>query len=108
MELSSAGAIGYENLAVSNVAVAFTLGKYRVQATTLPDLPQTARYALITVTGSSGIRITFDGTAPVAATTGHYIDSGGSMIIPGYQNIAKAQMIREVGDAVVQATFFGG
>jgi hypothetical protein len=62
-------------------------------------------YALISVSADA-IRYTMDGTAPVAATTGHLMAAGDSMMVSGKQAMMKLKMIRETGDALVAVTCF--
>jgi hypothetical protein len=66
-----------------------------------------ARCAFITVEATNGLRYTFDGTDPVASTTGHLLAGGGSITIYGYSNIKKLKMIRDGGtDAAIKVSYF--
>lgn len=108
METPYTPTMGMEKLTVSNSVKQLTFAKHTVQSSTAPDSRKCAKSVLISVEGY-GIRFTTDGTAPVAATTGHPAEAGATFTVNGYQNIVALKMIRETGsDATVTATYFGG
>jgi hypothetical protein len=97
-----------ENLTVSNSVAVLTPAKYKIQSSTVPPANKLAQYALITV-GGQALRLTMEGTAPVATTTGALLPANSNWLIGGYQNIAAAKMIRESGvDAPISVSYFGG
>lgn len=86
----------YEKLTVSNSVKTLTAAKYAGQ-----------QGCLITAEATNGLRYTFDGTAPVAATTGHLLAGGGTLRVVGKDLMANLKMIREGGsDAVIHVTCF--
>lgn len=108
-------AIGRQTLTVDATAggVGFTAANFsRVSTGTGANSGATldARCALITVDGdveTNDIRWTCDGTAPVAATTGHLLQAGDVLTLYGYGNILKFRAIREGGtNGTLQVTFF--
>jgi hypothetical protein len=99
--------IGYETIAVSNTALGLTPAKY----TRVANFGNgSARVALVTVIGTAGtndIRFTFDGTAPVALTTGHVLAAANdTLIIRGLGNITNFKMIRDGSDTNVTVSYF--
>lgn len=104
--------IGYETVTVSNTAKQLTEAKFTNYSLTGLAVPTdqalaNARCAFITVEATNGLRYTFDGTDPVAATTGHLLAGGGSLAIYGYTNIKNLKMIRDGGsDAAIQVSYF--
>lgn len=97
-------AFGHETLTVSSVVKTLTASKYEPTG----DLPQQIkpRTVLITV-HAQPLRYTFDGTDPVAATTGHYAAVGAEIFIGGYQNIKNFKAIRDgATDASIGVTYF--
>lgn len=99
-------AIAYESVTVSTTVKTLTVDKYRWVGGA-GELYE-AREILITAEATNGLRYTLEGTDPVASTTGHLLAGGGSVVIKGYQNIAKLKMIREgASDAVIKVTYFG-
>lgn len=106
--IPSAPCFATENLTVSTAVRVLTATKYRTQADTLPARDKLATSALITV-GAQALRLTMEGTDPVASTTGALLPANSNWLIQGYQNIAKAKMIRESGvDAPISVSYFGG
>jgi len=100
------GAIAYEALAVSTSVKVLTADKYRWVGANGEQVE--AREILLTVEATNALRYTLDGTDPVATTTGHLLAGSGSMVVKGYQNIAKLKMIREgASDANIKVTYFG-
>lgn len=96
---------GFEALTVSNSVKQLTTAKHTI--VTAPQVPRTAKLAYITVEGFS-IRWTTDGTAPVAATTGHVQAKDTGFWVYGYGNIKGLKMIRNEGsDATIQVSYFG-
>lgn len=63
-------------------------------------------YMLLTNGAGGAIRITFDGTAPVAASIGHLLAAGDTFIVNGKSMMKNLKMIREVGDSIVAITCF--
>lgn len=107
METGYTPTLGYESFTVSSAVKQGTPAKYIVYANT-PEQRRSAKSALITVEGAD-IRFTTDGTAPVAATVGHKVLSGGSFTVNGFQNVAGLKMIRNAAvDATVHITYYGG
>lgn len=85
----------YEKLTVSNSVKTLTLAKYSGQ-----------QECLITAEATNGLRYTLDGTAPVAATTGHLLPGSGTLRLVGKDMMASLKMIREGGsDAVIHVTY---
>jgi len=107
METSYTPCMGYEKLTVTNAVKQLTVTKYKAQLDALPDLLKTAKTAVIT-SETDSIRYTFDGTDPVAATTGHLLLAGSVLTVHGYANIAKLKMIRVTADATIHVSYFGG
>ena len=98
--------MGYEALTIAAAVQSPTAAKIFV-----PNTNKRAAKALVTAGGpavsTDGIRFTVDGTAPVSATTGHFLPAGQSMWIEGPGNITKLKMIREGSNSViVSLTYF--
>jgi hypothetical protein len=91
--------IGFETISVTNAVKTFTEAQYKNV-----DGYKDARVALVTcdgsITNNDGIRWTTNGTAPVAATTGHFLPAAQSLIIRGATNIVKFKAIRETSNSV--------
>ncbi len=102
--LSDRGAaIGYEKLTVSSTAKQLTATKYYVQSAT--ELTKMAARAMLTVEGDK-VRYTLEGTAPVAATTGHLLNVGDILWLDSYADVKNLKMIRETTDATVHVTYW--
>ena len=97
-------AFAHETLTVSNTVKALTAATY--EPTGELSLQVKPRAVLITV-HAQPIRYTFNGTNPVAATTGHYAAAGVEIFVSGYQNIKNFKAIRDGGtDASIGVTYF--
>lgn len=100
--------LGYEKLTISNAVKQFTAAEYSDVALGTNSKVDAAE-AFITVEATNAFRWTVDGTAPVAATTGHLAAGSSSFTLTGYDAISKFKAIRESGsDAVIHVTFFSG
>jgi hypothetical protein len=65
----------------------------------------TRRYALITVE-TAPVRFTVDGTAPVAATTGHLVNPGDIIKLDSNEDITAFRAIRETSTSgVLKVTY---
>lgn len=98
---SPAGA--YETIAVSTAVVAPTAGN--ITSNQAGGFYKRAVKIFMTVETNS-IRVTWDGTTPVAATTGHLLTAGSSLTVIGEQNVSRLKMIRSTADATVQVTYY--
>jgi hypothetical protein len=91
--------------AQDNIAVDSTAGGLGLTAANLNptgsglarDLGK-CREAIITVIGYA-VRVTLDGTAPVAATTGIYLAAGDVLVLRGYANLLAFRAIRDTGSS---------
>ena len=98
--------IAFETLTVSSTSKALTAAKYRNAG---EGNFKDARVALITIDGTAGtndIRFTTDGTAPVAATTGHLAQAKKPLVIRGFGNITNFRAIRESSDATIHVSYY--
>ena len=99
--------IGYEALTATGTKAALTATKYIKQADVAAghmQRPMTARVAVISLSVAN-IRWTSDGTAPVAATTGHTLIAGQTLILEGAGKIAKFQFIAVSGSPVLDCLY---
>jgi hypothetical protein len=97
-------AFAHETLTVSTAVKTLTAATYEPTG----DLHQQVKPRAILVTvHAQPLRYTFDGTNPVAATTGHYAAAGAEIFIGGYQNIKNFKAIRDGGtDSSIGVTYF--
>ena len=101
----SGSAYAHETLTVTNAVKTLTTSVHTPVSVT-PATYAKPRAVLITV-HAQPLRYTLDGTAPVAATTGHYAASGVEIFVSGYANIANFKAIRDGGtDAAIGVTYF--
>ena len=95
-----------EKITVDNTIKTLTAAKYSNLSLGGVD----ARSAYITIEGTAGtndIRVTFDGTDPVASTTGHLLKASTDLVVYGYQNLAGMKFTREGGSSgTIQVTYF--
>lgn len=67
---------------------------------------QRARAATITVEAQA-IRVTRDGTTPVAATTGTKLNPGDTLVLESYQELALFKAVRDGGtDGTIQVDYY--
>ncbi len=90
-------ALGRETIASLVVSVGITAG--------VAVLAQGTEDAEATVQALGGnVRFTTDGTAPVAATTGHKLAQDGIVTLYGYEEISAARFINDGGTATLEVT----
>ena len=99
--------LGYEKLTISNSVKQLTAAEYDNVAFPGTEEKADAQETFVTVEATNGFRYTFDGTDPVASTTGHLAAGSSSFTIIGFNAIKKFKAIREGGsDAVIHVTYF--
>lgn len=98
------GALGYEAITVSTVAIGPTSTKVEVFNSSTKNREE-AIGATFSVEADS-IRIRWDGTAPTASE-GHLYTAGQTFDVWGKVNLQKMKMIRVTSDATVRVTYWG-
>lgn len=89
-------AIDRETIAVSNAVKQLTAAKITNQVT----------YALCQVL-TNAMRITFEGTDPAGATTGHLYTAGDFFEVWGHNDLKNLKAIRDSADGSLEVTYFG-
>jgi hypothetical protein len=99
--------IAFEKLTVTNAVKQLTAAKYNDVGVDKRDA-SVAFISLAGVPGTNDLRWTLDGTAPVAATTGHVLQAGGNLTVKGRTNIANLKLIRDgSSDGLITISYFG-
>jgi hypothetical protein len=95
---------GYEQLTATPAVATLTAAKYKNSAKSTTERPLTARVCVIALSGAN-IRFTMDGTDPVAATTGHILAAGQTLIFKGAGKITKFKFVEESGTPVLDILY---
>lgn len=80
-----------------------TLTPTAVTQLTVPD----GAYKAIISVESQNIRVTFDGTTPVANTTGHEIAAGSMLTFENHLLLEALKILEEASGATVVVSYFG-
>lgn len=95
----------FETITVSTVPIGFTASKIAPTASQLQRDLGKARAILVSVEAQT-IRYTFDGTTPVAATTGHQAFDKDGLTFNNLQSMLNFRAVRDAGvDAKLQVTY---
>jgi hypothetical protein len=93
-----------ETVTVDNSVLSLTASSYK--PTSGLFAAREAVGALISVEAAS-IRMTLDGTDPVAATTGHLLETGTIVTLTGFNTLRQAKFTREAGaSGTLQVTYY--
>ena len=95
-----------EAITVDHTVKSLTAATYNCSAEVDTTKMGKAKVALLT-TETADIRVTFDGTDPVATTTGHLLTPGSSLTVENYETITKIKATREGStNGSIQVTYW--